>query len=56
MLKGDETTNFSATGELDKEAMETFQKLFDKKREDLKAIGKFDSNALDDSQLKFSVE
>ena len=55
VIKGGETTNFSATGELDAKALNDFQKLFDSKRKAMQAIGKFESDALDNEQLKISA-
>lgn len=56
VIKGNETQQFSATGELDKEAFDTFKKLFDERLQALQAIGKFDGNSMSDDQLKLFVE
>ena len=56
VIKGNETLQFSATGDLDQTAFETFEQLFDERRQALQAIGKFDGNGLNDDQLKLFVE
>ncbi len=48
----DEATTFDANGTLNSKDIEDFQKLYDKKRQALNALGKFDGDALNDDQLK----
>lgn len=56
VIKGNETQQFSATGELDKDALDTFERLFDERLKALQAIGKFDGNSMSDDQLKLFVQ
>lgn len=50
--RNEENTKFAPTGNLDQTALKQFDTLFGKARKDLDGNGKFDSNVLDDDQLK----
>lgn len=52
--RNEDNTKFSATGVLDKAALDQFDSLFTKARNDLNGNGKFDGNVLDDDQLKIA--
>ena len=52
VVKGNEESKFDTTGPLDKKALETFQKLFNERREPLSNYGRFDGTVLNDDQLK----
>ena len=51
----EEVQNFAASGALDSKAMSDFQKLYDKNRAALDALGKFDSDVLSDDSLQIGT-
>lgn len=56
VVKGDEQeTKFDTAGVLDKEALDTFQRLFDERRQPLSNYGRFDGAVLNDDQLKLAA-
>ena len=51
VIKADDALSFSASGELDVDAMKDFQQLFDAKRKALNAMGGFEGTILEDSKI-----
>lgn len=56
LIKPQNDADFASNGPVNKETLETYQKLFDEHRKELNSIGKFKDKALDDDTLIFSQD